>query len=36
MRSQGSMTTWNDAQGYGFITAHGGDKSVFIQVKSFT
>jgi cold shock CspA family protein len=36
MRYQGKITTWNDDQGYGFITANGGDKSICIHVKSFT
>lgn len=35
MHYQGKITTWKDDQGYGFITPNGGDKQVFIHMKSF-
>jgi len=35
-RYQGTITSWKDEQGFGFITPNGGGPSVFVHVKSFT
>ena len=35
MRYQGKITNWKDNKGFGFITAHGGGKQVFVHIKSF-
>jgi len=35
MRYQGKITSWKDDQGFGFITANGGDQ-VFVHINSFT
>lgn len=35
MRYQGKITDWKDDQGFGFITPNGGDKQVFVHIKSF-
>lgn len=36
MRHQGKITNWRDDQGFGFITPNGGEKDIFIHIKSFT
>ena len=35
MRYQGKITSWNDEQGFGFITPNGGGNKVFVHIKSF-
>lgn len=35
MRYQGRITNWKDDKGFGFITANGGGKQVFVHIKSF-
>ena len=35
MRIKGKITTWNDEQGFGFVTPHGGAERVFIHIKAF-
>src|SRR6478736_8353177 len=36
MRHQGKITTWKDAQGFGFITSIGGGEQVFVHIKAFS
>jgi len=35
IRYQGTVTSWKDDQGFGFIAPNGGGASVFVHVKSF-
>ena len=35
MRYQGRLTDWNDARGFGFITANGGGAKVFVHISAF-
>lgn len=35
MRYQGTITEWNDEQGYGFITPDTGGARVFLHIKAF-
>lgn len=34
-RYQGTITSWKDEQGFGFIAPNGGGPSVFVHIKSF-
>ena len=36
MRHQGTITEWRDEQGFGFVTAHGGQQRVFAHIKAFS
>jgi uncharacterized membrane protein YsdA (DUF1294 family)/cold shock CspA family protein len=36
MRYQGRITKWKDDKGFGFITANGGGKQVFVHITSFS
>ena len=36
MRSQGTLTSWNDERGFGFITSSDDSKQVFVHISSFT
>lgn len=35
IRYQGTVTTWKDEQGFGFIAPNGGGAAVFVHIKSF-
>jgi len=35
MQSNGKISTWNDAKGFGFITPNTGGKQVFIHISAF-
>ena len=35
MRTKGTITTWNDEKGFGFITPGTGGKRVFVHIKAF-
>ena len=35
MRTKGTITTWNDEKGFGFITPSTGGKRVFVHIKAF-
>lgn len=36
MRLQGTITQWNDERGFGFISWHGDESSVFVHVRAFS
>jgi uncharacterized membrane protein YsdA (DUF1294 family)/cold shock CspA family protein len=35
MRTRGTLTTWNDARGFGFITPSDGGRRVFVHISAF-
>lgn len=35
MRTKGTITSWNDEKGFGFITPSSGGKRVFVHIKAF-
>lgn len=35
-RYQGKITSWQDDQGFGFITPNGGGPSIFVHISAFT
>jgi uncharacterized membrane protein YsdA (DUF1294 family)/cold shock CspA family protein len=35
MRSKGTITSWNDDKGFGFITPAAGGKQIFVHVRAF-
>src|SRR5690554_1121065 len=35
MRLQGKITRWDDDKGFGFVTWHGDNTSVFVHIKAF-
>src|SRR5690348_9779601 len=34
-RYQGTITSWKDEQGFGFIAPNGGGPAVFVHIKAF-
>ncbi len=36
MRYQGTITTWKDDQGFGFVAPNDGDRLVFVHISSFS
>jgi len=36
MRAKGTITSWNDEKGFGFITPRAGGKQVFVHIKAFS
>jgi cold shock CspA family protein len=36
MRTRGKITSWNDEQGFGFITPGDGGKRVFVHIRAFS
>jgi uncharacterized membrane protein YsdA (DUF1294 family)/cold shock CspA family protein len=36
MRSQGTLTSWNDEKGFGFITPDDASRQVFVHINSFS
>ena len=36
MRSQGTLTSWNDERGFGFITSTDDIRQIFVHISSFT
>ncbi|MEA1049143.1 cold shock and DUF1294 domain-containing protein [Lamprobacter modestohalophilus] len=35
MRTKGTLTSWNEERGYGFISPMSGGKQVFVHIKAF-
>lgn len=36
MRLQGKITRWDDERGFGFISSHGDESTVFVHIKAFS
>ncbi len=36
MRNQGTLTSWNDERGFGFITPDDDSRQIFVHIKSFS
>ena len=36
MRFEGTLTTWNDDRGFGFIAPTQGGQEIFVHVKAFS
>lgn len=36
MRNQGTLTSWNDERGFGFITSDDDGKKIFVHINSFS
>ncbi|CAK8712494.1 MAG: Uncharacterized membrane protein YsdA, DUF1294 family [Candidatus Electronema aureum] len=36
MRNQGTLTSWNDEKGFGFITPDDDSRQIFVRIKSFS
>jgi uncharacterized membrane protein YsdA (DUF1294 family)/cold shock CspA family protein len=36
MRSQGTLTSWNDERGFGFINSGDDSRQIFVHINSFT
>lgn len=35
MRLKGTLKTWNDERGFGFISPYGGGQEIFVHIKAF-
>lgn len=35
MRLQGTLTSWNDAEGFGFVALQGGSQAAFVHISAF-
>lgn len=36
MRTKGTITSWNDDKGFGFITSEQGSKGIFVHISAFS